>query len=229
MPSRPISRRLVLLRHRICKLLRLHRQADLLYVRLLEGYLNHKKSTLLYDIVRRLEGPGAIAEVGSWKGKSTVTLALAARHSSRTDPVYAIDHHEGSEEHQAVIQSEGSTWPKFQHTIQTAGVASTVEPLKMRSLEGARWLAKNNVRLKFLFLDGAHDEDSVRSDLLAFRPLLLPGAYVALDDARPSGSFPGVYRAYEDVLKPCSEEVAWGGSILCVRLVESSTSAELPE
>lgn len=190
-------------------------------MRALEGFLTRKKAELLYDAVRGLEGPGAIAEVGSWKGKSTVALALALERAGRKGPVYAIDHHQGSEEHQEIVAAEGSTWPKFLATVEASGVADLVHPLRMGSLDGARWLSEHGLGLRFLFLDGAHDEESVRADLEAFVPLMLPGAYIALDDAKPDGPHPGVHRAYHALLESVTDEVAWGGAVLLVRLRES--------
>ncbi len=49
-------------------------------------------------------------------------------------------------------------------------------------------------------------------------PLLLPGAYVVLEDARAAGPFPGVHLAYQSVLKPRVREIGWGSPMLLVRL-----------
>ena len=100
----------------------------------------------------------------------------------------------------------------------TISVLVSLTAMPMDSISGARWLSERGVRLRFLFLDGAHDEQSVRADLQAFLPLMLPGSWIALDDARPDGPFPGVYRAYESLLKPRAREVAWGGPMLLVQL-----------
>lgn len=221
MPHKRSSRLLLAVAQRLSRWVGWHRKADLLQVRGLEGLLTRKKAELLYDAVRGLEGPGAIAEVGSWKGKSTVALALALERAGHTGPLYAIDHHQGSEEHKEIIAAEGSTWPKFLATIEASRVGDLVHPLRMRSLAGARWLSEHGVRLRFLFLDGAHDEESVRADLEAFVPLMLPGAYLALDDAKPDGPHPGVHRAYRVLLESVTDEVAWGGAVLLVRLRQS--------
>jgi predicted O-methyltransferase YrrM len=110
----------------------------------------------------------------------------------------------------------------FQQTIRDAGVADAVVPLKMKSVDGAKNLAERGVRLRFLFLDGAHDEESVAEDLVSFLPLLEPGALIAFDDARPDGNFPGVYKAYQRILGDRSQELAWGGAVLIVQLSETS-------
>lgn len=220
MARKPLNlrRSLLLLRHQFNRLVGRERAADILYVRLLEGWLSRSEIALLYDTVGAADGPGAIAEVGSWKGKSTVAIGLAVRRAGRDDTVYAIDHHMGSIKHQEIISAEGSTWPAFLDTIHAADLDQTVKPLKMDSVEAAALLASQGAKLKVFFLDGEHDEESVARDLEAYTPLLLPGAFVAMDDARPDGKTPGVWRAYERVLRPRAQELAWGGSLLLAQL-----------
>jgi predicted O-methyltransferase YrrM len=169
--------------------------------------------------VSSLDGPGALAEIGSWKGKSTTALALATRRAGRHDTVYAIDHHRGIAEDTATKTwtAQGSTWPAFLETLREAAVIDLVHPLKMESLAGARWLAENSVRLKFLLVDGAHDEESVTQDLAAFFPLVLPDGLIALDDALPDGSCPGVYRAYQRTVAKQTHPLEWAGSLLLIR------------
>lgn len=201
---------------RACRFLGLDRAADVLHVRSLEGFLSRPKIELLYRTIFDLGGPGAIAEIGSWKGKSTAALALAVRRSGRKDVVYAIDHHQGSPEHKEVLGGGGRTWPDFQRTVKNAGVEDIVTPLRMDSVSGAHWLAEREIKLKFLLVDGAHDEASVTQDIESFLPLLLPQSRIALDDAEPETWWPGVYRSYERLLKPRARELGWAGSMLMV-------------
>lgn len=208
-----------LLAMKVCRAIGARRAADLLYVRRLEGYLSTPKVRLLYDVAAATAGRGAIAEVGSWKGKSTVALALGARRAGHRQPLYAIDHHAGVAEDTGTgtWTPEGSTWPAFLSTIRRAAVEDRVHALKMDSLSGARWLAERSVLLELLFVDGAHDEDSVVRDLQAFFPLVLPGGWIALDDAAPDGACPGVYRAFERVIERDVRPVRWAGSMLLTK------------
>ena len=207
----------------LCRSIGAAQAADLLYVRRLDGYLSTPKVRLLYRTVRGLSGPGEIAEIGSWKGKSTVALALAAKRAGRGETVYAIDHHRGIAEDtgRGTYTPLGSTWSPFLKTIHRARVDDVVHPLRMTSLAGARWLASREVRLKFLLVDGAHDEDSVTRDLLAFFPLVTDGGLVALDDAKPDGFCPGVYAAYRSVIEAETRPVEWAGSLLLVRKMKA--------
>ena len=202
-----------------CRIVGARQTADILYVRRLEGYLSAPKIRLLYRIVTGLSGPGEIAEIGSWKGKSTVALSLAAKRARRGETVYAIDHHLGIAEDtgRGTRTALGSTWSAFLSVIAEAGVDDIVKPLRMTSLAGARWLKRRGVRLKFLLVDGAHDEEGVTKDLDAFFPLVLPGGLIALDDAKPDGYCPGVYAAYQKVIADRTQPIEWAGTLFLVQ------------
>jgi predicted O-methyltransferase YrrM len=202
-----------------CRLVGAQQTADILYVRRLEGYLSAPKVRLLYRVVSELSGPGQIAEIGSWKGKSTVALSLATKRAGRGETVYAIDHHHGVAEDTGLGKrtSQGSTWSTFLNVVAEAGVSDVVKPLRMTSLAGARWLKRQGVQLKFLLVDGAHDEESVTKDLDAFFPLVLPGGLIALDDAKPDGYCPGVYRAYQKVMEDRAQPIEWAGTLFLVQ------------
>ena len=133
--------------------------------------------------------------------------------------MYAIDHHHGVAEDTGLgtRTAKGSTWSTFLSVIAEAGVEDVVKPLRMTSLAGARWLKRRGVQLKFLLVDGAHDEESVIKDLDAFFPLVLPGGLIALDDAKPDGYCPGVYKAYEKVIADRTQPIEWAGTLFLVQ------------
>lgn len=220
MARKPLTLRRLnrLLWMKVYRLLGRTREANILYVRVLEGWLSGGCTRGLYDAVLATDGPGEIAEIGSWKGKSTVALALAVRQRGGTETIYAIDHHEGSTEQKGIIETEGSTWDAFRATIEAAGISDLVHPLKMDSAEAARWLTDRGVELKFAFLDGSHEEEDVLQDIRLMLPLLKPGGIMAFHDARPQGRRPGVYRAYKTVFGDQAEEIGWGGSVLLIRV-----------
>jgi predicted O-methyltransferase YrrM len=187
--------------------------------RVIDGWFSRDATRALYRTVRRAAGPGDIAEIGSWKGRSTVVMGLALKDGKVTDcKIYAVDHHQGSEEHQEVIAHQGSTLPIFQRNIWALGVADMVQPLVMRSDEAAKFLAGAGVRLRLLFIDGAHDEESVRQDIRQFLPLVNPRGIIALHDCEPDGGAPGVWRAFQSELAPKVDVIARAGSLLVARL-----------
>ncbi len=89
----------------------------------------------------------------------------------------------------------------------------------MTSEDGAKVLAKRGVRLRMVFIDGAHDEQSVTRDIRAFLPLLYPGAIVALHDCMPGGGgWAGVWKAYQRALAGRVDELDRATSLLVTRL-----------
>lgn len=178
---------------------------------------------LLYRTVLASRPPGDIAEIGSWKGRSTVVMGLALRDSGDTScRIYAIDPHIGSEEHRDVIEREGSTLSAFTHNLQTLGVDSLVEPVVEYSTRAASALAARGVSLRLLFIDGAHDEASVRADIRAFLPLVRAGGTIALHDCGPDTGWPGVWAAYRAELAPVVKEVERAHSLLVTQLLEDT-------
>ena len=66
----------------------------------IEGFLHSQEGFALYQWVKGGPGQGAVVEIGSLMGRSTAWLASAARESRR-GKVVAVDHFQGSPEHQA--------------------------------------------------------------------------------------------------------------------------------
>lgn len=188
--------------------------------RIVDGMFRQDEIRLLYRTARDAEGPGDVAEIGSWKGRSTVVLGLGLADGGHDDcRIFAIDHHQGSPEHRERIAREGSTLETFRRNVRRAGVAHRVEEMVMPSAAAAERLAQRGVRLRLLFIDGGHDEASVRADVRGFLPLVRPGGLVALHDCEPSGEWPDVWKVYQEELAPRVAELGRASSLLVTRLV----------
>ena len=61
-----------------------------------DGWLNETQGEALFDAAARCSGRGAIVEIGSWKGRSTIWLAHGARVAGQR--VFAVDPHVNSRE-----------------------------------------------------------------------------------------------------------------------------------
>jgi len=143
-------------------------------VRVIDGWLSESEGEYLYAIAKSGPGEGAIIEIGSWKGKATVWLASGAKDAGR-DKVYAIDHYRGSPEHGEKVW----TFPEFEKNLRDAGVDDMVVPLVMNSAEAAKNWDKP---VRFLWIDAAHDYESVKRDFLLWEPSLVEGGIVAFHD-----------------------------------------------
>jgi predicted O-methyltransferase YrrM len=122
----------------------------------LPGMLTLAEIDCLYQLGQFNEQSGAIVEIGSWKGKSTVALALGARKIHK-EKIYAIDPHK-------ILPEEGyyeDTERDFRATIDQAGVSDGVMPMIMTSEEAARgW----NKPIRLLWIDGDHRYEAAKLD-----------------------------------------------------------------
>ena len=66
-------------------------------VKNIEGWLSYNEGKLLYKLARNDNTEGVIVEIGSWRGKSTICLAMGSKDNKSTQ-VYAIDPHINREE-----------------------------------------------------------------------------------------------------------------------------------
>jgi predicted O-methyltransferase YrrM len=187
-------------------------------VRIVPGLFRRDEIRLLYRTARDARGPGDIAEIGSWKGRTAATMGIALKDAGVGDcRIYAIDHHQGCPEQAEHIAREGSTIAAFRKNVRDAGVADYIEEMVMSSAAAARILEERNVRLRMAFIDGAHDEESVRTDIRLMLRLMNPGGILAFHDFAPEG-FPGVVKAFHAELDGRVDVVARARSLLVARL-----------
>lgn len=137
-----------------------------------DGWLNEKQGVALFDAAARCSGHGAIVEIGSWKGRSTIWLASGARLAGQR--VMAVDPHVNSREAPAA-----RTLDEFAENIRRAGVEDTVTPLVMSSRDAAS-VVKGGVEL--LFIDGDHSDTGAEEDADVWLPRLVEGGLVLMHD-----------------------------------------------
>ncbi len=169
---------------------------------------------------------GDFVEIGSYCGRSTVWLGVAARQCGVK--LHAVDHHGGSEENQPgwewhdaslVDPSTGriDTLPHFLDTIDRAGLRDVVVPVVAEShLAAASWSGS----IAFLFIDGGHGREVARADWASWSPLVGSGATLAIhdvfEDEREGGRAP-----FEEIYLPAVTagfvEVSRTGSLRVLR------------
>ncbi len=159
------------------------------------GHLGENEARFLGLLAACVPAKGAIVEIGSFKGRSTVMLAKVASHY-RLGPIVAIDPHNSPIllDHQA--NPEASSYQDFIHSIQAAGLSNHVDSHLAYSTDvAASW----NRPIRLLWIDGDHSYEGAKKDLDAFFPRLVPLGVLAFHDAL--NAFPGPIRVFvEDVL-----------------------------
>jgi len=159
------------------------------------GYLAEPEARFLGLLAACTPATGAIVEIGSFKGRSTVMLAKVASHYG-LGQVIAIDPHNSPILLGIPSEPATSSYEVFLQSIQAAGVSEHVEPHRTYSADAARSWTKP---IRVLWIDGDHTYEGAKKDFDAFLPHLVPGGVVAFHDAL--NAFPGPIRVFvEDVL-----------------------------
>jgi MMP 1-O-methyltransferase len=130
------------------------------------GWLTDEEGEALYELARGCTGRGAIVEIGSWKGKSTICLGLGSRAGNGVR-IFAIDPH------------TDYRFGDFTGNIERAGVADLVTPIAALSQPAADDFHE---AIELLFVDGSHEESLVREDFDKWVPKVLEGGWVAFHD-----------------------------------------------
>ena len=161
------------------------------------GYFEDAEGAALYRAaVDGLVVAPALAEIGSFQGRSTVVLGSACR-DLECGKVYAVDPHEGR------LYREGKpTEPSlrfFLENVRRAGLSDWIFPVVRRSRE-----AKLKEPVGLVFVDGLHDYESVREDIGIALSWLAPGGTLAFHDYCRAD--PGVMWAVDEFLAQGTHE-----------------------
>jgi len=190
---------------------------------------------VLCETAEEYAAAGPVLEVGSYCGKSAIYLAAgvrAARRLGRSQQVVTVDHHRGSEEHQAgweyhdpsmvdPVTRRIDTLPRLRATLAAAGVEDDVVVIVGRSADVARlW----RTPLGMLFIDGGHTDAAAQWDYEGWAPWVALGGALAIHDVFPDPADGGQapYRIYQQALASGEfAEVAVYGSL---RVLERTTA-----
>jgi SAM-dependent methyltransferase len=157
----------------------------------IEGWLLVSEAVALHKTVTSHLGarrPITVVEIGSWKGRSTIALALALPSSSHGE-VIAIDPHVGSREAELLGMTPGDTYSEFVRNIGAAKVANRVRVRRSNARDARAGVGDASVDV--LFLDGSHVHEHVLRDIDEWTTALRPGATLAVND----WSIPDVWSA----------------------------------
>ena len=136
----------------------------------LKGFMPQHEGKALAKWSEKFTVLGPAVEIGTFVGKSS--LYIAAGSSTNNQLVFTIDHHKGSEEHQA-----GEEYFDKDIFDQSLGRVNTVPLLQsnLDQFEESKWIipiiANANslaptwtIDLGLLFIDGGHTEISAQND-----------------------------------------------------------------
>lgn len=135
----------------------------------------------LINLVRSCGDLASVVEIGSFRGVSTEVLLLFAAQ------VYAVDPWTGMDAIYAQFVERTRSYPNLEIMCESSLAAAAQFPDRT---------------LDLVYIDGAHDYDSVRADLLAWRPKVKAEQWIAGHDYSPVIEGGSVMRAVDEVLGP---------------------------
>lgn len=144
---------------------------------MVEGWLTDAQAARLRDRARAAAG-GRIVEIGSFRGRSTITMASAGAD------VIAIDPHLGSDRGPQEIEADATRgdddYATFHRNLAEAGVAERVRHVRKLSSD-----AHPDVDgpIDVLFVDGAHRYGPARADIEDWGARVRPGGTMLVHDS----------------------------------------------
>lgn len=158
----------------------------------IKGFLADDEAAALHHYASEMSPKGAVLEIGSYCGKSTLFLGKACQASNGV--VYAVDHHGGSEEHQKgemfhdpdlfdADTQQFDSFREFKSNIYGAGLEDSVVPVVASSEIAAKhW----NTPLSMVFIDGGHSLDAALMDYRCWAGHIIKGGILAIHDLFPN-------------------------------------------
>jgi predicted O-methyltransferase YrrM len=197
-------------------------------MREIEGWLDEAEADLLLAAASRAIATvqrGAVVEIGSYCGRSTVVLgaALSASGNPNGVKIYAIDPHDGIVGAlDQGVQRVAPTRHRFLQNIANAGITHLVEPIVQKSIE-VQW----DKTISFLFVDGLHDYFNVARDFYHFEPWIAPDGLIAFHDY--ADYYPGVKTFVDELLaRGVYEKIHQVLSLIVVRAPRDKPAAAVP-
>ena len=144
-----------------------------------KGHLSVREMRFLCLLGMFPSTSGDVLEIGSFRGKSTITFAKSVKFSGGEQKLHAVDPMILSSDTDPAYQSSVPLQTEFLKNLRKHNVESVVHFHKMKSAKlGETW----NRPIRLLFIDGDHTYPEVKRDLETFLPHLNPGAIVAFHD-----------------------------------------------
>jgi SAM-dependent methyltransferase len=146
-----------------------------------EGWLTPDQARRLWERASELGPAGRVVEIGSYRGRSAIVLAMAAPYGA---DVIAIDPHAGNDRGPQQIEGTAQEGDRdndaFRANLERAGVADRVRHVRLASHEAR---AEVPGEIDLLYVDGAHRYGPARDDLAGWGARVRPGGRMLVHDS----------------------------------------------
>jgi|GEM_PF-1698053 predicted O-methyltransferase YrrM len=147
-----------------------------------EGLHSLVDEVFLYMSAKELSARGDVLEIGSFEGVSGMVLAAGNRASKRAGKVWLIE--------PAPLPNK----EEFLHNFKANGFVDDIYLIDATS-EDARKIVET--RFRFIFVDGNHEYEYAKKDIMLWKDLLNEGGVIAFHDR----TYHGVVRATDEMLR----------------------------
>lgn len=155
----------------------------------LEGWMSETHAEFFKEIISNISDNSTWVEIGSFKGKSISFVTVEALRQDKKISFYAVDTWLGSEEHQQNGVAEDidvvnkSLFEKFKSN--TNSIKNLFISIRKASVDASKDFENNSIDV--LYIDGAHDYQSVLDDICCWFPKLKKKSLLILDDINRPG------------------------------------------
>jgi hypothetical protein len=150
-------------------------------VKSVDGWLSDAQASRLWDAAQRVAPGGLIVEIGSFRGRSTIILALA---SDAATTIVAIDPHGGGDRGPNEIAPDQARGEQdnsaFRQNLRDAGVDGRVRHVRAMSSTALGDVAST---IDLLYVDGAHRYAPARDDIGSWGARVPPGGTLLIHDS----------------------------------------------
>lgn len=126
----------------------------------IHGWMSEKELRWLYEQAQQMD---TIAEIGSWRGRSTDALLQGCNGE-----VWAIDHWKGSIDERNAQHKDAVTMDIFKEFVENVGHHENLKILHIDHRLAANAFPYECVDM--VFIDGCHKKEEARQDILDWLP-----------------------------------------------------------
>lgn len=156
----------------------------------LEGWFDYHD---IYDEAVNRFGDGSVfVEIGTYLGCSAAYLGKAIKDSGKKIEFFTIDTFEPDS---YLPYKPEDSYEQVKKALHDLDLKDFVTPVKGRSLD----VAGQFDTIDFLFIDGAHDYETVRAELETYLPKMNPGGVIAGHDYADPGVNRAVHEVFTDI------------------------------
>jgi predicted O-methyltransferase YrrM len=169
--------------------------------------MNPELHYLIYlNFIKKANENTVFVEIGAWKGVSTIFMASSIKKLDKNIKFYTVDTWKGSQGtdlgsdmlmEKELNKNNGDMFNVFFQNIKNADLCNYVIPLRMLSSQACHFF--NPESIDFLYIDAAHDYNSIKDDINNWHPKVKKHGIIAGHDY--SKAWPGVVKAVNESLK----------------------------